>query len=218
MVARRRAGADGATWLKRAAFVGLSIPLAWLGVRWVVLLTGNKVASLTADPVDYSINYLGLWSLRLLLLALAVTPVNRLTGWTAVMKLRRMMGLFAFTYATCHLGFYLGLDLGFSLEQLWNDVVKRRFILFGMAAFLCLLPLALTSTRGWVKRLGGRGWQRLHRLAYAAGVAAAVHFILLVKGNQQEPWVYAAILGLLLAIRLLPRRPRGYLPVVSPVR
>lgn len=199
-------------WLKAAVFAGLALPLAWLAARWAMLLAGQEVRSLTAEPVDHAINYLGLWSLRILLLALAVTPVLRLTGWTGVARLRRMIGLFAFTYVACHLAVYFSLDLGLSLGELWRDVAKRRFILFGMVGFLCLLPLAVTSTRGWVRRLGGRRWQRLHRLAYVAGVAAVVHFILLVKGDQPQPWVYAAILAGLLAARLLPRRAGGYLP------
>lgn len=217
MANRARAKGRGSGWLKPAAFLLLSVPLASLAVRWAMLLGGVDVRSMTAEPVDYTINMLGLWSLRMLLLALAVTPINRLTGWTGVMRLRRMIGLFAFTYVCCHLLVYFGLDLLFSLEELWKDVVKRRFILFGMGAFVCLLPLAITSTKGWVKRIGGRNWQRLHKLVYVAGVSAVIHFILLVKGNQQEPWIYATILAVLFGIRLLPRRAGGYVPRLQPV-
>lgn len=198
-------------WLKPAIFLLLALPLLYLALRWGQLLDGSASRALTSDPVAYTINFLGIWTLRILLLALAITPIHRLTGWQPVLSVRRMVGLFAFAYALTHLSVYFALDLGAMFGELVRDVAKHPFILFGMAAFLLLLPLGLTSTRGWVKRLGGRNWQRLHRIVYAAGALGVVHFVYRVKGNQSEPYVYGAILLALLAIRLLPRRKGGYL-------
>lgn len=199
-------------WLKPAAFAALALPLAYLAARWIEFVTTDgESRALTAEPVAYTINFLGAGALRCLLLALAITPVHRLTGWKEIMTLRRLVGLFAFGYALVHLAVYFTLDLGGTLGELWRDVAKHPFILFGMAAFLLLVPLALTSTRGWVKRLGGRNWQRLHRIVYAAGVLGVIHYIYRVKGFQTAPYVYAAILVLLLAVRFLPRRKGGYL-------
>lgn len=199
-------------WLKPAVFAALAMPLAYLAARWIEFVaTGGESRALTAEPVAYTINFLGTGALRCLLLALAITPVDRLTGWTQVMTLRRMVGLFAFAYAVAHLTVYFALDLGGLFGELVRDVAKHPFVLFGMAAFLLLLPLAVTSTRGWVKRLGGRNWQRLHRIVYAAGALGVVHYIYRVKGFQTTPYVYGAILAVLLAVRLLPRRKGGYL-------
>jgi sulfoxide reductase heme-binding subunit YedZ len=197
-------------WLKPAvhvlvAFPGLYLLLAWGELLWL----DPQSLRLSAEPVAYTHNALGLMALRVLLAALAVTPVNRLTGWVPVMSLRRMLGLWAFAYAAVHLGFYLAMELDFSLALLWEEAVKKRFILFGMLGLLAMAPLAATSTRAAIKALGGRRWQALHRLAYLAGIAACIHFILRVKGFQLEPWVYAAVLVLLLAVRLLPSRRRA---------
>lgn len=200
-------------WLKPAVFLLLSLPLLYLAAGWAQILSGSDTRALTSDPVAYTINFLGIWTLRILLLALAITPLHRLTAWQPAMSVRRMVGLFAFTYALVHLSVYFALDLGGLFSELVRDVAKHPFILFGMGAFLLLLPLAITSTRGWVKRLGGRNWQRLHRIVYAAGALGVVHFVYRVKGNQSEPYVYGAILVALLAIRLLPRRKGGYLPM-----
>ena len=191
-------------WLRAVTHMCLALPLLWLCGQWLLMLTTGdaRSAGLTSDPIAATINTLGLWAFRILLLALAITPVRRLTGWTPIMAIRRAVGLWAFAYAGLHLASYLGLDLFGSLDLLWDDIIKRRYILFGMAAFLCLIPLAITSTRGWMRRLGGRRWQQLHRLAYAAGGFAAVHFILRVRGFQYEPWLYALILGGLLVARL----------------
>ncbi len=194
-------------WLRPVTHLLLALPLALLVGQWFLLLTTGDArgAGLTSDPIAATINHLGLWAFRFLLLVLAITPFRRLSGWTPIMSIRRAVGLWAFAYAALHVASYLGLDLLGALDLLWDDIVKRRYILFGMGAFLCLLPLAITSTRGWIKRLGGRRWQRLHRLVYLAGGLAAVHFILRVKGFQYEPWVYAIILTGLLAARLRVR-------------
>lgn len=194
-------------WLKPGVHLLAALPALWLLAAWGELLFRNPASMrLSADPVAYTHNLLGLTALRCLIACLAVTPIFRLSGWVPVMSLRRMLGLWAFAYAVVHLGFYMAMELDWSLALLAKEVAKRRFILFGMLALVAMLPLALTSTRASIRRLGGRAWLRLHRLVYPAGIAAAVHFILRVKGFQPEPWIYLAVLVLLLAIRLLPSR------------
>ncbi len=185
-------------WLKPAVFVLCLVPLALLVARG---LTND----LSANPVEFVIRYLGDWALRFLLLALAVTPVRLMTGWSGAARLRRMLGLFAFTYVVLHLLAYTGLDQGFDLVGLWNDVMKRIYITVGMAAFLMLLPLAITSTDAMIRRLGGARWRLLHRLAYPAGVLAVIHYFLMIKAGYQQPMIYAAILAVLLAVRVAKR-------------
>ena len=203
-------------WLKPLAHLLAALPGLWLLAGWADLLWIDPASlRLSAEPVAYTHNALGLQALRLLIATLAVTPIFRLTRWSPIMSVRRLLGLWAFAYATVHLGFYLAMELDFSLWALWREALKKPFIFFGLAAFLCLLPLAATSTRAAIRALGGRRWQVLHRLAYAAGIAACVHFILRVKGFQPEPYVYAALLALLLGLRLLPNRKR---PSPAPAR
>jgi methionine sulfoxide reductase heme-binding subunit len=189
-------------WLRPAFHLAMATPLLLLTGSWVLLLTGGE--QLGSNPVEETIHSLGTSALRSLLLALAITPLFRLTGWQPVMTLRRAAGLWAFAYAALHLSVYFGLDLALSVPALLNDIAKRPFILFGMAAWLMLLPLAVTSTRGWIKRLGARNWQRLHRLVYVAPVAVIVHIMLFAKGTPLWPWYYAATLALLLGLRLVP--------------
>lgn len=213
-------------WLKPAIFVAMLIPMAGLGWAWAQLLSGYKVPWLTADPVAETTRQLGLWSLRFLLVALAVSPVARLTVWTQIIAARRMIGLFAFSYVLVHWSFWMWLDLAWSPAELVKEIAKRRYVLFGMAGFACLLALAVTSTRGWIKRLGASSWQKLHRLVYVAGVAGCIHYAMVLKGNQSSPKVYLAILAALLAARYLPHRKararvRSRLaatPVTSPER
>lgn len=196
-------------WLKPGAHVLAGMPLFWLAWGWTELLFWNPASlSLSAEPVAYTHNGLGLMALRLLLASLAVTPIVRLTGWVPAMSLRRMLGLWAFAYAAIHLTFYMAMELDWSLGRLVDETVKRNFILAGMVGFLALLPLAATSTRRAIKALGGRRWQMLHRLAYVAGIAACVHFIFRVKGFQWEPWLYLGVMLTLFAIRLLPKTSR----------
>ena len=197
-------------WLKPAVHALVAMPLVWLAIGWAELLWFDPASlSLSAEPVAYTHNGLGLMALRTLIFALAITPTYKLTGWTPIMSLRRMLGLWAFAYGALHLGFYLLMELDFSLALLWKEAMKRNFILFGLLAFLAMLPLAATSTRSAIRRIGGRNWQRLHRLAYLAGIAAVVHFILRVKGFQLEPWVYLGLLLVLLSLRFMPNRKRA---------
>ena len=194
--------------MKRVArillFVGALVPV-------MLLVRGILAGTLGVNPAETIQLQTGLWALRFLLLTLAVTPLRRLSGWNVVIQYRRMLGLFAFFYATLHLAAYIVLDQYFALDAMMGDVVKRPFITVGFAAFLAMLPLAITSTKGWIRRLGRR-WQALHRLVYVAGIFAVIHFIWKVKVIIGEPVVYAGILAVLLGYRLvrallLRRRP-----------
>ncbi len=181
-----------------AAFVACGLlPLAALGV------TAAR-GGLGANPIEAVSHATGAWTLRLLLLTLAVTPLRRLTGWSWLAPQRRTLGLLCFSWACLHLATYVGLDLYFDWEGVFEDVAERPYITVGLAAFLCLVPLAVTSTRGWMGRLGRR-WNQLHRLVYVAAVAGVVHFLWQVKADLLEPGIYAAVLALLLAARLIPR-------------
>ena len=175
-------------------FVAALIPVA-------LLVRGMVTGGLGVNPAETIQLETGRWSLNFLLLSLAVTPVRRLTGWNPVIQFRRMLGLFAFFYACCHVAAYWSFDLGFAFAAMIGDVVKRPFIALGFAAFLLMLPLALTSTRGWIRRLGKR-WAVLHRLVYVAAVCALIHFVLKVKVFTGDPVIYAVILTALLGFRV----------------
>jgi sulfoxide reductase heme-binding subunit YedZ len=163
------------------------------------LATGGDLGVNPAETIQLTT---GRWAFKFLLISLAVTPVRRLTGWNVVIQFRRMLGLFAFFYATLHLSAYYAFDLTFSLGQLFVDTAKRPFIFMGMAAFLSMLPLALTSTRGWIRRLGKK-WTLLHRLVYVSAVCAAIHFAWKVKVFTGDPVFYAAAVAVLLAFRMI---------------
>jgi sulfoxide reductase heme-binding subunit YedZ len=140
-----------------------------------------------------------------LLIALAVTPVRLITGWLIVARLRRTLGLYAFAYVVIHIMSYVGLDHFFDWATIWADIVKRTYITVGMAALLMLLPLAITSTDGMIKRLGGARWRRLHMLVYPAGIAGVIHYFLMIKAGYKEPLIYALILTALFGVRLFKR-------------
>lgn len=144
----------------------------------------------------------GEWALKFLLITLAITPLRRLTGWNRVIQYRRMLGLFAFFYASVHFLTYIVLDKYFAWGEMIADVAKRPFITAGFIAFVAMAPLAITSTKGWIRRLGRR-WQMLHRLIYVSGIAAAVHFVWKVKVPIGEPVYYAIVMALLLGFRLV---------------
>ncbi len=161
--------------------------------------------ALGANPVEFVIRSLGSWTLITLIATLTVTPLRLATGWAWLLRLRRMFGLFTFFYALLHFSAYLWLDQWFDLAAIWKDVLKRPYITVGFSGLLLLVPLAVTSTNGWVKRLGGKNWQRLHRLVYAIAVLAVLHFWWqkAAKNDVGEPLFYAVIVGALFGVRLL---------------
>ena len=171
----------------------------------VLLLVDYATGRLSFNPIREITLRTGRYALILLVLSLACTPVRILTGWTPVMRLRRPLGLYAFGYAGLHLLVFAGLDYGFNLSFIWEEIVQRRFIQVGLIAFLILLPLAVTSTRRWIARLG-KDWKRLHRMVYLAALLALLHFLWLVKGDLRRPLVYAVVVVLLLVVRIPPIR------------
>lgn len=175
------------------------VPLVWMAVRG---LQGH----LGANPIERLEDETGQWTLRLLAASLAITPLLRLTGWGWLITQRRFLGLAAFWYAALHLMIYVGLDNFFAMDDIVKDVLKHLYITVGMAAFLLLLPLAITSTKGWIRRLGGARWTRLHRLVYIAAVAGCIHFLWSVKKDITEPLVYLAVFAVLFLLRLRPAR------------
>jgi sulfoxide reductase heme-binding subunit YedZ len=195
------AGASGRLIAAKALVHALClVPLAILSWQfWDVYRTGSD--ALGADPVAEIEHRLGIWALRFLLIALAVTPLRQLTGQPVLIRFRRMLGLYAFAYATLHLVAYLVLDLRGYWLQIFEEIVKRPYITVGFAAWLLLVPLAVTSTTGWIRRLGKR-WAVLHKLVYAIAVLAVLHFWWLVKSDIREPALYAGILAVLLGWRL----------------
>jgi sulfoxide reductase heme-binding subunit YedZ len=187
------------TILRPIVFAAALIPAAALAYGLYQLLSGGDVNALTANPGDYITDQTGTWALAFLFISLTITPIRRLTGWTPIIKLRRMLGLFSFFYATLHLSTWLVFIHYFDLKFMIEDVIKRRFITIGMLTYVMLLALAVTSNRFAVRKLG-RKWQTLHRLAYAAAVTAVIHFWWLVKQDITEPrrWAFglAGLLGL----------------------
>ncbi|MBJ6759643.1 sulfoxide reductase heme-binding subunit YedZ [Myxococcaceae bacterium JPH2] len=182
-------------WLNPALTVGGLAPLA------ILVLQGTQ-GSLGANAIERALNQTGLTALVLLLASLACTPLRLLSGWTWPARVRRTLGLLGFTYVVAHFLTYVVLDQNLALSALVADVVKRPFITVGFTALVLLVPLAVTSTKASVRRLGFPRWQRLHRLAYVAAALGVVHFVWRVKRDVTEPLVYGAVLALLLAVRV----------------
>ena len=185
----------GARLLKPLIFAAALGPLAYLAL-------GAWQRSLGANPIETITRSTGLWTLRFMLITLAVTPARQLTGWNDIVRVRRMLGLFAFFYGSLHLVTYVWLDQFFDLAAIAKDVVKRPFITAGFSAYALLVPLAITSTSGMIRRLGGRWWRRLHRLAYVAAAFGVVHYWWLVKLDTRPPRNYAILLAVLLLVRV----------------
>src|SRR5882724_6553029 len=191
-------------WFKPIVFLACLGPLFRLGWR-----AYNQ--ALGANPIEVITHSTGDWILRFLLITLAVTPVRKLTGQLWLIRYRRMFGLFAFFYATLHFLTYIWLDKFFDLHEILADVAKRRFITMGFTGFVLLIPLALTSTKGSIRRLGGKRWQALHRLIYFSAIAGVIHYVWLVKADVTKPARYAFVLSVLLGYRMvmwLVRRQR----------
>jgi len=202
-------------WLKITVFALCLVPLALLGWK-------AYQQDLSANPIEYITHWTGDWTLRFLVITLAITPLRKLLRWPDLVKVRRMIGLFAFFYGCLHLTTYLWLDKFFAWGEIVKDIAKRPFITAGFAAFIVLLPLAITSTAGWIRRLGGKRWQLLHRLIYFSAVAGVVHYYWLVKSDVRKPVFYGALVAVLLAYRAvvaLRRSPgvRNFVPAVRPV-
>ncbi len=189
------------TKLQLAVHVGALLPLA-------LLIWDASQQNLTANPIQAITLRTGKAALVLLMLSLAATPANVLFGFKQALKARRALGLYAFGYAALHLLIFVGLDYGFDLRLIALELVEKRYVLAGSSAFLILLPLAVTSTQGWQRRLK-RGWKRLHNLVYLAGILVIVHYIWLTKNHRGEPLVWAAILAVLLLLRLPAIRKRA---------
>jgi len=181
--------------VKPALYVAALLPLAWL---LFALLTGRVMG----DQVKFMQHVTGDTVLTCLMLTLAITPLRRLTGWNEIIRVRRQIGLTAFWYACLHLTTYVVFDQEFSLMEITMDIVKHPWVLVGFTAFLCLVPLAITSTNGWVRRLGGKRWARLHRLVYVAAFAGVLHYFWLVKKDIHYPLLYGVVLIALLVPRI----------------
>jgi len=183
-------------WAKVAVWLLSLTPVFWLAWRaW------NQ--DLTANPIEYITHFTGDWTIRFVVFTLAVTPLRKLLKQPDLIKFRRLIGLFAFFYGTLHFLTWFAVDKFFDVHEILADFVKRRFITMGLIAFLSLIPLAVTSTKGWIRRMGGKRWQKLHRLIYVTGIAAVIHYYWLVKSDIRLPLLYATLIGLLLGYRVI---------------
>jgi methionine sulfoxide reductase heme-binding subunit len=184
-----------ARWAKVFVFLASLIPLlliVWRGFH----------NDLTANPVEFLQHQTGDWTLRFLIFTLCITPFRKILHLPELIRFRRMLGLFAFFYVCLHFLTYLGPDQSFNLAGMWEDVAKRPFITVGFAAFVLLIPLAITSTAGWIRRLGGKRWQALHRSIYVCAIFGVIHYYWLVKSDVRKPLFYGLLVAILLALRL----------------
>ncbi len=171
----------------------------------LVLIWDSVTGGLSVNPIEDITHRTGDWALRFVLLTLAVTPFRWLSGWNEVIRYRRMLGLFTFWYASLHFSTYIVFDHFFDIRSIADDVIERKYVTAGFLGFVLMLPLAVTSTQGWIRRLGKR-WSVLHRLIYVTAVAGVVHFLWLVKLETSEPLVYAAVLSGLFLVRVVRRK------------
>lgn len=188
-------------WTKAASFLLCLLPFLLLLWPFYKLVTTGDAPEFGANPVEYITHDTGNWTIRFLLIALAITPARKLFNQPKIARYRRMLGLFAFFYLCLHFMTWFILDKSFSLSDMWADILKRRFITVGMLGFALLIPLAVTSTAGWVRRMGFVKWQRLHRLIYFATLAGVIHYYWLVKSDVRLPLMYGGILAVLMAYR-----------------
>ena len=182
-------------WTKVPVFIICLAPLGALADR---ALHGR----LGANPVEFLQHATGLWTLRFLIITLTITPLRKLLKLPELIRFRRMLGLFAFFYVCLHFLTYIGPDQSFDLAAIWKDVAKRRFITVGFLGFVLLIPMAITSTAGWIRRLGGKRWQMLHRSIYITAICGVIHYYWLVKSDVRDPLFYAALVSILLLWRL----------------
>ena len=182
------------SWLKPAAFIACLIPSAQLAYK---AYTGD----LGVNPIEFITHFTGSWALIFLLASLSVTPLRKISRWNELIKFRRMLGLFAFFYAVLHFSTYIVLDHFFDFQRIAKDILKRPYVTVGFTAFVLMIPLAITSTAGMIRRLGKR-WQQLHRLVYVAAIAGVIHFYWQVKADIRRPLQYGSVLAILLGYRL----------------
>jgi methionine sulfoxide reductase heme-binding subunit len=183
-------------WVKAFVFLVCLLPLGMLAWK-------GYLGDLGANPIEKITHSTGDWTLRFLLITLAITPLRRALGAPALIRFRRMLGLFAFFYGCLHFLTYIWLDKFFDVHGMLADIAKRKFITVGFTAFVLLIPLAITSTAGWIRRLGGRRWRALHRLIYFSAIAGVIHYLWLVKADIRKPLEYGSILALLLFYRIM---------------
>lgn len=198
-------------WIKAPIFSLCLVPvgrLSWLALR----------GALGANPIEYVTHDTGDWTLIFIILTLSITPARKLLAQPQLIRFRRMLGLFAFFYGCMHFSTYLVLDKFFDLPEIFQDVGRRRFITIGFMGFVLMIPLALTSTAGWIRRLGGKRWQTLHRLVYATAICGVVHYYWLVKSDVRKPVSYGIVVLLLLGYRLTVLLKGQWLRSASPVR
>ena len=182
-------------WTKVAVFIMCLLPLA-------ALINRSLQGGLGANPVEFLQHATGLWTLRFLIFTLTITPLRKLLKLPELIRFRRMLGLFAFFYVCLHFLTYIGPDQSFDLAAMWKDVEKRRYITVGFLGLVLLIPLAITSTAGWIRRLGGKRWQMLHRSIYGAATCGVIHYYWLVKSDVRDPLFYGALVSILLLWRL----------------
>jgi sulfoxide reductase heme-binding subunit YedZ len=182
--------------LKPLVFLICLAPFVWLVYT---IVWGDP----GANPVEFVTNETGIWTLRLLAVTIAITPIRWLTKWNPIINFRRMIGLFAFFYGSVHFSIYFVLDRSLMFDGLWEDIVKRPYITVGFTAFVLMIPLAITSTRGWIRRLGGHRWNLLHKLVYVSSALGVLHYWWKVKLDVTDPMIYAAIVAVLLGSRVV---------------
>lgn len=197
-----------AQFQKTIIFINSLVPLAFLGYD---ALDGN----LGANPIEFFLRTTGVLTLIFLLLTLAVTPLRKIFGWNELIKSRRMLGLYSFFYAFLHLITYSVFDKSFSLSAILSDIVQRPFIAVGMLAFFLLIPLAVTSTNGMIKKLGGKNWAKLHKLTYVIAILGVIHFWMIVKSDLRYPILFAFILAILLGYRIFAGKPKAAQPKMA---
>ena len=194
--------------------------------KWLILVNGAVPLALLAwdavhhklgaNPQNFAILTTGMMTLVFLMLTMAVTPLRKITGWNWLANMRRMLGLYAFFYACAHFLLFFGLDRAFSVSSTLTEMAKRQYLIIGSAALIILIPLAVTSTNAMIKRLGGKRWRSLHRLAYVAAVCGVIHYYMQVKADVRQPLVFAAVLAVLLGYRVLDHlRQRKPAPATS---
>lgn len=202
-------------WTKVVVFLVCLIPAG-------LLIRGAIIGDLSSNPTQFLEHATGDWVLRFLAITLAISPLRKLLKMPQLIRFRRMLGLFAFFYAFCHFCIYIGLDQVLDFRGVWADVMKRRYITVGFTGFVLMIPLALTSTAGWIRRMGGKNWQKLHRAIYISAVAGVIHYYWLVKSDVHVPLEYAGVMAVLLGWRALSwatdlkRRALALTPKTSP--